>query len=510
MDGVTSDRWKLTGLARRILETAQWRYDLLEFMGSVVSQLAIDNWGRPSIAIDLLKMVVGKIAQLYRLAPVFSNPDATDEAQAYLKELNPFKRHRRINRLTIGLRECHVRVHWRGETGADPEIVTPDYVVPSAPANNPTVPNKIAHAVHLKDPRKSNVSAWFWEAWDISDLESPKYMILDAQWKDVSSFFDLAPDYSWIDTETGVPYMPWILYHAEDTGALYDPAAWMELIDGTLMVGVLATFWTHIVKNASWNQPFGLDVELRGLTPTSTGEKVSRVPTDPTSLLMFDSISGKTGQLGNLERPADPQYVIQAIIQYAEWVLSQVGLGVEQAQQAPQSGVALSIRHDGVVRLQQEYVTAFRTGDKEYLRVLSQVTNSFSDADVPTLPTSGWRIKYPAAPQTRDEIVAKLAQKKAQIEMGLLSPVDVIMEMELGLTRVEALAELIRIQDENKLVAPPATVRIGEITAALDVARAVGRGEITREAGAAILETMLGVEAVEAARLVGTTIPQGD
>ena len=456
-DAETAYRWRETAKARRVLESSTWRMDLKSFMIGVLGEQRAQAWGQPTIATNLLKSVVGKIAQLYRIRPTESNLDANEAQLQYMKEINPFKRSRRHNRLVIGLRENLIRVHWNKATsqsgaGVDIELVTPDYVTVEAAATAPTVPLVITHTVRMKDPlRKTQRDHWFRLQWDVRG-EEPVFRVLDAERNDVDRSKDFEIEgYEWVDSE-GVPYLPWVLYHAEDTGCLFDPDAWDQILDGTFVIAMMATMYLHVVKNASWAQAYSIDAVLKGTKTEGEGTTSHRsVQTDQRSLLQFAS-DGNSPQLGMLDKPADPKYVIEAIIEYADWVLSQIGLSVSQTD-APQSGVALTIRRDGAIRLQQEYVDTFRLGDEQLLSVVAKVSNTFSvDPKVPALPVDGWRVKYPAAPDTRNEVVEKLDNREKQITLGVMSLVDLMIEMNPDLTRFEATAELVRIGKENAML----------------------------------------------------------
>jgi hypothetical protein len=461
-------------------------------MGLHVGRAQLEAWGQPSISANLLKSVVTQIATLYRVQPIVDNRDAAPEALDWLAEHNVFSRHKRLNRMTVGLRDCLARVHWTDD-GPEVEVVTPDFAYVKASPKNPTRPTSVWQAAKRQHPLRPTETIWTWEAWDLDAPNGPTYRILAENGKtDLSRAYGVDPVYPWVTAE-GEPFLPWVLYHAEDSGHLFDPDGWAELVDGTYMVAMLFTFWLHIVRNASWSQAYGLDVDLRGTRAAGSGDSNRKaIATDPKSLLMFDSKAGSGGQLGALAVPADPAFAIKAIIEASDWILAQIGITSAEVQ-AAQSGVALTVRRESVVRLQQEYLPSFRKGDLELLTVIAKVTNRFSGPDVPALPYEGWRIAYPSAPVTRDEVVDRLDSLLKQVDAGLMSRSDIVMQMNPGMSRDAALEELARIDAEKNGVTA-ATEGAGDLLAML--ADAIRTGDDPRDIVEDLAE-MLGVDVPE-------------
>jgi hypothetical protein len=71
--------------------------------------------------------------------------------------------------------------------------------------------------------------------------------------------------------------------------------------------------YQHCVFAASWQQKWGLDVNLEGLSTVGIGKQTSnRVATDPGSILLFTGQEGR-GAFGSYETPTSPLEIIKSI-----------------------------------------------------------------------------------------------------------------------------------------------------------------------------------------------------
>lgn len=452
-------RWEISKLRHRMLEGAYLR-DLQTHMAKHLDPARLDAWGPPTMALNAFKAFIDQLAVLYDAEPAVSNPDLTPEAASYLNSLNLFCRHKQHQRYVLGLRESLLRIHWLpGNQAASPgiavRIVTPDAVVVTALASAPTAPIRIEEAVWRVDPM-TKAGGWTWDLWSIEDPANPYFRIEQddgqGQRKDVTAKYVADPTYAYIDPDSGHPYLPWVLCHAEDSGRLWSPTEWHELVSGSMDIGLLASFWIHVVKDASWSQKVGIDVDLAGLSPAGAGATSrQRVSTDPASLLMFRSLGDRSGSLNSLQTSADPKAIIEAIVIFARMIGESMGLSAADVERSQaESGVAIQLRRDAIRRMQARFAPQFRKGDLEMLRKVAMISNTFAPAGTPLLPTSGWSITYPGLPYSREEMAERFAALRERVEFGVASKVDVILAEHPNWTREQAVAELTRIQAENR------------------------------------------------------------
>lgn len=455
-------RWEATRLRRRIMTAQGWELDLGQHMAKHLDPARMEAWGPPSLALNMYKSVVSQLSVLYTANPVVQNPALTPEGEEWLQSQNIWSQHSRLCREVIGLREGLIRLAWNPGHHASPGGITlrrvnPDYVVAYASPLAPTVPLRIEEAVQRRDPHTKE-EVWTWDVWDISDQYAPVFQIVEdtKERKDVTHQYapDMAGHYPYVDLESGVPYLPWVMYHAEDTGGLWGWGEWSELVHGTMDLAVLASFWIHSVKDASWAQKYGLNVRLRGMSTAGQGKAArSRISTDPASILLFETDAGQAGGLGSFAQSADPNAIIDAIRKYVTMVSTSMGLSASDLEVAQaESGVAIQLRQSAIRRMQKQYTPHFRRGDQELLHKVAMITNLYSGDQAPPLPTSGWEVSYPALPMSKEELHDLFELRGRELDLGLISRVDILMERNPGMTREQALDKLQQIQREQALL----------------------------------------------------------
>lgn len=457
-----STRMGDAALRLRMMESDTWREDARNHLAKHTSYRKARAYGDPSIALNLFRSMVSQVAVLCDKNPTYTNPFIDESSRAVLDSYAPWLLHRRLNRMVVGLRDTLLQIHWGTPQGSgrgtiSTEIVTPNEIEIETDPNAPMTPIVIRKAVWLPKPgtltRDTDTHAWYWHQWSLIDCT---FRVLEGtgKRKDVSQSFRVNPQeaFVWYDPDRldslgrPQPYLPWVMYRAEPEGTPWSAEGWGPLVWGTLDLSVLMTFWNHSVKNASWSQAFGIDVTLRGLRPTEDGAK--EIETDPKSLLMFDG-RGDKAALGSLPQTIDPKNLIDAIMTMQSSLLSSLGINSYEVQSA-QSGVALQIRQDKIRQLVAAYAPSFQEADAEYLRKVALIHNLNAPQDSVTIPTDGYVVSYPSLPKTREEQEAERAQMEAKLDRGLISVVDLKMAENPGMSREAAIAELERVQAENR------------------------------------------------------------
>lgn len=416
------DRWQHTRLRRRILY-GQWRDDLKARVTSELqSEERAEAWGEPDLSADIYSPACETRAALYTpepprvggkrpvgaapdspLPPLPAGSEALLEAVADggMWDIMP-----RLQRDTIGLREMILFIEGNGSE-ASPGLsfrpIFPDRAIVRAGAKGPRdVPAWLSYADF--EAREDGIARWYWHEWCI-DAEEPYYRVFRDDNHELVVHEQAGEEYPYFSS-TGEPVIPAVLYHAERTGYLWDPYQEMRLVEGALRLGVLWTFYGHLIRNASWPLRWMLacfvsteSSEVDSIGNTARPPRL-RVVTDPAIVLTLqvDPDSTVPPQVGSFPPGADPLAVAQSIELFERRIVGLAGLdsaAVSRKEGDPRSGYALAVSDNAKTELRKRYAPAFRRGDLQALRVAAVVLGSLTGE---TYPETGYGIEYGPPP----------------------------------------------------------------------------------------------------------------
>jgi hypothetical protein len=410
MPGSETDRVEHTRLRRRMLY-GLWREDLrARIRLELRSEERADAWGEPDLTGNIYRPTCQSLATLY--APIAPRPAASEPGGDVVLEMvqraGLWDLMVRVQRDTIGLREMLVRVEAVAAPGSalgwelSYRPVYPDRVVAEPREGCSDLPGCIYEAVQLEDYD----GEWGWDVWELGDDgEPPSHRVLRAD-RSTVVLEESGDAYPYRD-ELGQPVLPYSLYHAERTGYLWDPWEWLEIVEGALRLGVLWTFFGHLIKNASWPQRYMVGAFLPATTAeesddagrTSAPPRV-RVAADPALVLVLatDPDSTAQPQIGSFAPGSDPLAVANAIKVYEGRVTALADVDPANLQKVsgdPRSGYAISVSQNSAERARMRFRPQFLRGDLETLRVSAAVLGSRLGV---SLPGTGYTIEYGPLP----------------------------------------------------------------------------------------------------------------
>jgi hypothetical protein len=252
--------------------------------------------------------------------------------------------------------------------------------------------------------------------------------------------------------ETGTPVLPYVLFHAESTGKLWDSFAWREVVEGSLSSALLMSFFTHSARQASWPQRYAVGVRIPGaevLDMEGAGRR-ARVPVDPTSLLLFENDSEGQPMVGQFAPAADIDTMLTAIMQYEHRVAAWAGISAadlqRQASGTARSGYALSVTNSAKREAQRRYEETFRRGMLDLVEVSAVLLNS---AEGLSLPESGYSIRFESVPKSADEMKEDRENALSLIDAGLMDKVSAYQRLNPGTSREAAATALDEIRAIN-------------------------------------------------------------
>ena len=428
-------------LLRRRLLDGNWLDELLGRIAEHFVEERQQAIGRPTMSRNLARTSIRSLSALYDQSPIELNAtssDADDEMLNLAHAAGIWQMGTRLQQRTLFIREG-----LRGVTTVGPpdaqrllyQHIDLDRVWMNASPDNPDQPDQVVwgrrRIIEGKD-------VWTWDAWSIANGE-PRFAVLKPRavkpGQDVfevaddltSLVIEGAPEGGFVDDtyrwryDAGEPFLPFVLYHAERTGKLTDSYEGIEMIDATLDVAMLWTFWLHDVKDASWPQRYVLNAILRGesIDGGEGFDKFANVPADPASIMQFYSDAMQAASFGQWLPGCDPNSLELAISSFERSTAAHFNLATSDFQTSSdaESGYALSIKRQAVREAQRRFEPQFRRGDEELLAKSAAlcnragITNGASETD--------WRVSYPALPMSPEERQAALDRVDAYTKLGL-------------------------------------------------------------------------------------------
>lgn len=439
---VEARRVEHTRLRRRILY-GHHAGDVRDRIQAAIGNVRQKAWGPIDMTSNPYLHVWSQLSALYRESPEVVPPEGAEVVAAALAECGYWSLAQRIQRDTLGLREMLVHITLDPD-GGHPILrpVFPDLVKVEVSALRPNMP--VAVTEWIPDP---DGDGWIRL---VTDPRTETYRAEDTDGNDVSErvlggIFS-GDAYPWRDKLTGQPLLPYIAYHAAQTGYFFDSYTGQEVVEGTLQVSLYYSFYGHILRNAAWAQrvviggvPLGLEV---------TDGKSAEVTTDPASILFLSPPEDYQGQpvVTQWSSPVDPEKVLGSIQSYEQRIV-EMALGsadVARTSSDIRSGYSLAVSREAQREAQRAYEPQFRRSDLQLLRLLSRLMG---------VPSEGWRITYRSLPRDPTELKAEWERMEALIAAGLLDKATAYQELHPGLTRREAEEAVSEIARINRLLA---------------------------------------------------------
>lgn len=294
---------------------------------------------------------------------------------------------------------------------------------------------------------------WVWDEIDVRS-STPAFRVLSAGGQDVTGdFIDLkgkpdlvGPHFPWLETprDESTWIMPVIAYHAAVTNRMYDPFSLREVVDGTMITGMLWSFFVHCVKSASWPQRWMRNVKVVSGALPDDHPGAQAVVTDPATVLELEDVAGPTaagtpqGQVGQWGAGAEPDKLVTANSIYERRILSLAGINpadVTRISGDPRSGYALAVSRSAQREAQRRFTPIFQRSDE---LLVNQVARLWNGRGLSKAPTEGWRVAYKPIPLSPDEEKAQREKWRELIELGLADPVVAYMDLHPGLTMEQA------------------------------------------------------------------------
>lgn len=432
--------------------SGQWERDLDRAIRQHIDTDRRPLWGLPELSRNPFRSISQQVGGvLYRHSPLVTSPSPADhEMLQQVDAAGAWSRLQRMSTDLVGLREELIRVDYTERGGLLLRPVEPYRVIAEADPANPREPVYIEELQLRSDPQGR--PRWVWEITDIHDEDAPAHVILSAdRTADLTGDYLVEPGvYQYVDDDG--PYLPYTMYHAEDTGYIWDPWYGVEAVMGSLTVGVLLTFWVHGVKDGSFSTVLLIGGRMGDDAIEDTGQEARRrtLSVEPGSIIeVGPAEEGMQPTAIQLQPGFDPEKLITSIGYFEQGLSEYAGVSPADLVRTgadPRSGVSLSISREGLRTAQARYEPQLRRGDSRLLEICARVLNGATGS---SYSTSGYRISYRTLPLSVQERQAEIDVIRAKLDRGLMSPVDAYLELHPGLSRVDAIEALDQIRRDT-------------------------------------------------------------
>lgn len=461
---------------QRRVESQSLRYDiamedarqaLAEHMSDYLSTEVSSSWGEPDRARNALASISHALSTPghYGRAPRVVARD-----QAVANRLNDvmapvWSRQQHVEYLlyACGSVATMVDLATGEEDDRDGEMaltIKPAHLCWAIAGDDATKPVVFRHllATTVTTSAAGKTQAYVWVEWDIRNPVAPVWRVVLAEQggglgEDVTA--QVAPRYDGVYRWTragGAPYIPWTIHRSFDVGDL-----WNAQRGGSAARGTLTCMMLWSAANTAALRSTGKVVLLMDAVPLAT-----RTITKPdgTVINSFDAQPGAIVQLRRTDPQTQPMAVevgevdtLPALSTYAQMYGGQLAqdMGVTPSDATrvganPMSGAALAITNETKRLEQRRRGELARQADMHTLRCVCWLLS---------LSTDGLGILYDEIELSAQEQRADLEVDQKELDMGIASPIDILMRRRPGLSRDQAIAELLRIRADAEMLRAP-------------------------------------------------------
>ena len=288
---------------------------------------------------------------------------------------------------------------------------------------------------------------YIYEEWDI---ERKRYSVYQ------SGRWVVQSGYPWVFSN-GKTFIPVVFFRASKSGDFWGSNRWPELIEATLEEGIAWTIHRYGRLNGSSATPYIVDADLAGRTPDSSDGGTNQVNAGPWTALQLQSKSGKTANIGVLQATFDPEKDIEAIQAAYNSRMESLGIGDSTIQRkGAESGYAIVVRREGLLRLRKSTEATFRRADQDFIRKAMACLRLFANGPA---ESDKYRIEYAPVGMGSAEEKERREQEKHDLDIKVATPASILAARE-GISLEDAaqhLADMARLS-ATEAPSPPSPV----------------------------------------------------
>lgn len=269
------------------------------------------------------------------------------------------------------------------------------------------------------------------------------------------------PNYPWLYSD-GKAFAPVVFFRASKPPDWWGANRWSELIEATLEEGINWTIHRYGQLNSASGIPYTIDLEPIGQQTTDSADDKfknrSVAAGSNTVLQLMTNPKATSGTAGVLQATFDPEKSVEAIVAAYNSRMQSLGIGDAALQRGgAESGYAIVVRREGLLRLRNQTEPMFRAADQEFVRKAVACYRIFANGPAEDMK---YRVEYAPVAMGSAENKESRDQEKHDLDIGVATPAS-IMAARSGITVKEAQALLdemkaLETRDAVEIQAPPA------------------------------------------------------
>jgi hypothetical protein len=393
-----------------------------------------------------------------------------------------------IQYMTLGMGDFYLRMGVDARGGLTCRPVSPHDIYTESTHETPDRPVRLWELV-LRYWTAQEKWLYCWDVYDLGDEEAAEpasYSIWSADQaggldEDLSGVFLVHPDgvttgalsgdsYPWRRSD-GSARLPFIAYHAVDTGKAWNEHDKRGVHRGTLNTALFWTYASHCARDATGStvlvaglDPIGVDTH----TPELGGRGIRTITMTPGAMIYHSLQEGVTPMVETIGAGVNLPDVAGFAVQYEQRQAIRYGLNPADAERQaanPMSGISMFLSRQEKREFSEQVEPLFRRSDLDALELASIVLRAAGSGDY---DESGYTVVYPEIPRSPSEEKERRDRLQWELDQGMISTVEMYQRLNPGSSPDDATAALVdaQVSDANVSALTAAALEAAGLTTA--------------------------------------------
>lgn len=456
-------RWAHSSMRHKLLD-GEWEELGNDMLANHFGEDRRESKGVLDMSSCPVRQIAGELAVLYHRPPLVSHrsEDVSELCGpgGLLSQVGLWTKMRELQRYCWTLREYFVRVDYSvTRDRIIYRLVSPHNVISVSDVDECDRPLLVRE---LRSRVIDGEDAWTWDVLDIRDPGNPQYRV---ELQDRGKLVDITEavlggdktgdNYPYRKSD-GTPILPYVLYHAKDTGRLWNAHDGIEAIIGSLNAAVYWTWAGVAAKDASFRTIIVIGADADGVSVRQSvedgGAPVRYLRLEPGAIQFLNATGDGQALVQEVGPGAQVADLEEFATRYERRVAVFAGISPSDIQRQggdARSGYAIAISNQGKREAQAQQIEIYRRYDQELLSVTACIVN---EATGTNYPEDGYILGYQPIPKTPEELRAEREEVEFELQHGFIAPHQALMRRRPGLSEEQARAVIARNKSETRML----------------------------------------------------------